>query len=171
MWEVQKSGCDGYLPRQRKSISITAGQRRSHAFSERDATELLPRGITCRAQQQPPIHQMPTLQVRRNVFEKLVCVAWAKKKQISAPLCPCLLPRLKTQNLNHVRCEHVSRCNYSPYFLLLFNSPHGHLLLLCMALCCLSSAVETAFVLEKYSLPFVFIWQFGCTSELTHRNS
>lgn len=35
------------------------------------------------------------------------------------------------------------------FFLLLFNSMHGQHLLLCTALCCLSSGIETSFVLEN----------------------
>lgn len=47
-----------------KSISITAGKRKSPTFQKGEATELLPRGITRRAQQQPAIHQMPIPQFR-----------------------------------------------------------------------------------------------------------
>lgn len=65
--EKKISGFDGYLTQGRKSTAIAAGQRKSHTFQYGEATDLMPRGKTCRAQQQPAIHQMSMLQLQRNV--------------------------------------------------------------------------------------------------------
>lgn len=90
MWKVQTSGCDGYLTWQRKSISITAGQRKAHTFQKGEATQPLPRGITCRAQQQSAIHQMPMLQGSKNV---VLCQEW---KTMLLGCCRKSRPRILT---------------------------------------------------------------------------
>lgn len=76
---LKKSGCNGYLTLQRKIYIHHSRARKGSYFSKRQATELLPRGITCRAQQ-PAIHQMPVLGVqkkkKKNGFMSEIKCCW-----------------------------------------------------------------------------------------------
>lgn len=105
-----------------KSISTPAGQRKVSHFSKTVATELAPRGITCRAQQLA-IHQMPEppgsekYGFMSEIKRCLVCVARRKSRQREAPpLCPHLTHRRPA-----ILGTSLDVSSYFPHFLL--NSP------------------------------------------------
>lgn len=125
--------------------------RKGSYFSKREATELLPRGITRRAQQ-PAIHQMPVLGVKKKEKKK-------KKEGFMSEIKCCWFVLLRGRATNRdttvssfedpqlLTCQTYKGFQkrlFTPEYFPRIVSLHGRLILLWKDLCCLSCGTETS---------------------------